>query len=258
MRPKSILASSPWINMEERLLRLSVPVTYPPWVVKSPEREMMLKPFFPVFMLAFPLFFYFISQRGGAQSQEGLLRHRLFLVFSGPRRRLPFGAPALPAGSFILSRHRGDGDRISVELLDRKMDVKDRAAARLASDMDLSAVIGDDAVADGQTHSRSISLGGEEGIEDPGHVFRLDSASVILHADMNPVAQLSPPNPHLSLFSEGLQAVLDQIDQHLLQLFRIPFHHHRGGGRFRRQLMAVQDGLRFQQSEHVGDQPVQL
>src|SRR5690606_22361538 len=71
MRPKSILASSPWINMEERLLRLSVPVTYPLWVGKSPEREIMLKPFFPVFMLAFPPFFYFISQRGGGAKPGG-------------------------------------------------------------------------------------------------------------------------------------------------------------------------------------------
>src|SRR5690606_41364469 len=52
----------------ERLRRLSVAVTYPSLVGKSPEWEMRFKPFLPFFMAFVPsVFLFYLTQRGGAK-----------------------------------------------------------------------------------------------------------------------------------------------------------------------------------------------
>ena len=75
-----------------------------------------------------------------------------------------------------------------------------------------------------KTESRTRLLQREKWIEDVVAMLGRDSASVIPHADFDLIPRPACLHGNFSALWHGLRRVDDQIEQHLLELFRVAFN----------------------------------
>ena len=99
---------------------------------------------------------------------------------------------------------------------------------------ELASVRIHDGAADGQPQPRAVRLGGEERVEEIRQRHRLEARPIVAHREFHAVGRV--PGAHFDFAPRGtglvnrIDAVADEVDQHLLQLHGVG-HHLRHVGR---------------------------
>ncbi len=87
------------------------------------------------------------------------------------------------------------------------------------ADVDAAAVIGDDAVGDGEPQARPALLRRVKCVED-GRIRAREPRSVVLHVDENVARPAPPTQTHVAATggARGVYGVVQEVEQHLRQL----------------------------------------
>src|SRR5882724_6676714 len=125
-----------------------------------------------------------------------------------------------------------------------------RAEARRAPNVDLAAVLLDDAVDEGESQSRSLRLRGEEGLEDVREVARRDALAGIGHRDLEHVAPHGGGDAQFAALRHRLHRIQAEIPQDLPELLRVDGPEH-GRGELANDLEAARTGAVLQQQEYL-------
>lgn len=106
---------------------------------------------------------------------------------------------------------------------DGEFDEEDGASGIIVSDTDISVVVGDDGIDDGQSQSRSALFCGIVGFEELSLVFFGNPAPVVAHLKANHLEFFVITRLDLDLSSliDGGKAILDEIDHHPLYLIPV-------------------------------------
>src|SRR6266704_1156169 len=110
------------------------------------------------------------------------------------------------------------------------MEDKRRSLAGLACNLNLPAVFLDDPVAQGKAQSRpfSLLLGREEGLEYAILKLGGDAGAGVRHARLNPLTDAASRDanaPSTAHFEHRLFGIVQQIDEHLLDLMKVEHRH---------------------------------
>src|SRR5690606_32556896 len=104
----------------------------------------------------------------------------------------------------------------------------------------------DNRLADGKPDADAVFLGGEESVEHPIEILRIDPRPVVTHEEADRAllvqrrADLDPPPPGITL-ADGLETIHKEIDDHLLKLDAVAHDARKAGSEIERQV----DGARL-------------
>src|SRR5262245_12874143 len=102
-----------------------------------------------------------------------------------------------------------------------------RTEARRALDVDLAAVLLDDAVDQRESESGAFGFRGEEGLEEVREIGCGDALTVVAHRDLQPIATDRGADPQLAALRHRLDRVQAEVPQDLPELLRVHRPHHR-------------------------------
>src|SRR5438874_3298951 len=137
--------------------------------------------------------------------------------------RIEAGAPGTAASGLFASITASDMHGLSrLDLHHGKFEMERGAFAGLAFHADLSCMLLNDAVGDGESQASTPlipgavrSLGGEERVVDAINMFLRDAAAGIPHHDVHAIAVRSAHRQYSAL-RHGVFGVEEQIQKHLL------------------------------------------
>src|SRR5581483_2517650 len=103
-------------------------------------------------------------------------------------------------------------------LSERQPDPEGGAAADMAFEFDAAVMGADDPLDDHQAEARAFFLGGEEGFENAIDIVLRDTTAGLGDADPNAVSARAGSEGEHAALGHCLHGVLDEIDEHLLEL----------------------------------------
>ena len=127
---------------------------------------------------------------------------------------------------------------------------------RVGGDPQLSTMGFDDRPADRKSHAKTVGFGREEGVEDALRDGRVEPRAGILDRNLQTIRRGEGDGhgqlpPAVADRCHGLDAVHDQVQQHLLQLDPVAQHRLRAGGQIRVQHDAVPLQFAAGENQHL-------
>jgi len=124
----------------------------------------------------------------------------------------------------------GGLEEAGLAFVEGEPDAEGGATADLAFKLDATAVGTDDTLNDHQAQAGALLLGGVEGLEDAVDLLLRNAAAGVSHANPDAVGALAGLQGERAAFGHGLQGILDEVDEDLLDLRRVD----RGDGQLAR------------------------
>src|SRR5438445_10599147 len=111
-------------------------------------------------------------------------------------------------------------EKARLALVQRQPDAESSAAAYLTVQFDAPAVRAHDSLDDHQTQTAAFLLRGKEGFENPIDLLLGNAAAGVSDADPAAVGPFAGLKSERAAFGHRLEGILNQIDEHLLNLRR--------------------------------------